>query len=599
MQIWRAPLDAMRFLLFETLDFEGRIRALPRFAELDRETVAAVLEEAARLAAERLLPLNARGDREGLRFEGGAVRMPSGFREAYRLFAAGGWCGLTIDPAYGGQGLPQVLQVAVSEMISAANMAFGITPGLSQGAAHALELWGRPEQKARLLPKLASGEWSGTMCLTEPQAGSDLGLIRTRAEPAGGDRFRISGTKIFISAGEHDLTDNILHLVLARLPDAPWGTRGISLFAVPKYRLAPGGGPAAQNGVRCTGIEEKMGLHASPTCTLVFEEAEGELVGPPHGGMKAMFSMMNAARLLVGVQGLGLAETACQSAVAHAGERLQGRAPAAAQRPDLPADPIIHHPDVREMLYAMRARIEPARALALEVGMMIDRAQHAPDPGARRAAEDFAALMTPVIKAHFTDFALEAALTAQQVHGGYGYIREQGIEQLVRDVRITTIYEGTNGIQALDLLGRKLPAGSGRMLRRFFHPLEDFLARHRDAPALGALLPALEKAFGRLQRASLELARRGLADPGEAAGVARDYLALFALVALGWMWARMLCALAARGEAAPPALRRSWPHLARYYHARVLPLSATLFARIMAGSGLLALEGVAPGARSR
>ena len=591
MLIYEAPTAAFRFALFELLDYEGRIAALPRFAEASREVVEAVLEAAARIATEVLLPLDRPGDETGCRLVDGRVVLPEGFAEAYRLFAEGGWCGLTIAPEYGGQGLPHVLQLALMEMVSSANMAFGITPGLTQGAAHALELWGDAEQKRRYLPLLASGRWSGTMCLTEPQAGTDLGLVRCRAEPAADGRYRITGEKIFISAGEHDLAENILHLVLARLPDAPPGTRGISLFLVPRHLAAGEGGRGPRNGVVCTRLEEKMGIHASPTCALRFEDALGELVGEPHGGMKAMFTMMNQARLGVGIQGLAIAETAFQSARSYAAERLQGRAPGGPRRPELPADPILVHPDVRRMLLDIRARTEPARMLALEIGIRLDLARHHPDPGERAAAEDFAALMTPVVKAHYTDFGFEAAVLAQQVLGGHGYIREHGLEQLVRDVRIAQIYEGTNGIQALDLVGRKMAEGSGRLLRRFCHPLAAFLAAHRQDPALAALAPGLEKAFSRLQRASLEIARRGLADPEEAAAVAGDHLRLLATTALGWMWARALRRLAA----APDLARRlpgtaAYPALARYYADRILPETGLLFARIMAGKGAIAAD---------
>lgn len=590
MRVYEPPLAAFRLAL-PLLGFGERIGGLERFADASGDVVEAILEEAAKIAREVLLPLDRPGDEAGARLEGGRVVLPEGFEEAFRLFAEGGWCGLTIDPEYGGQGLPHVVQLAVMEMVSSACMAFGITPGLAQGAAHALELWGSEAQKRRSLPKLAAGSWTGTMCLTEPQCGTDLGLVRTRAEPLANGRFRIDGRKIFISAGDHGLAANILHLVLARLPDAPAGTRGISLFLVPKFRFEDWERPGEPNGVVCARLEEKMGIHASPTCELLFEDAEGELVGEPHGGMKAMFTMMNQARLGVGIQGLALAEAAYQAARFYAGERLQGRAPKGPVRPDLPADPIVVHPGVRRLLLDIRARTIPARILALRVGMEIDRAKHHPDPAERQKAGDYCALMTPVVKAHFTDIALEATLAAQMVYGGHGYIREHGIEQLVRDAVITRIYEGTNGIQALDLVGRKMAQGTGRLLRRFFHPAAAFLGQARDVPALAPLLPPLAKAFSRLQRASLEIARRGIADPEEGAAAADDYLRLFGITALAFEWGEILATLAQRPELAaldPESSR--YPALARHYVEKILPETGALFARIAAGKASLSAE---------
>lgn len=592
MRVYEPPLAAFRLAL-PLLRFAERIGGLERFAGVSGDLVEAILEQAAKIAREVLLPLDRPGDETGARLEDGQVVLPDGFAEAFRLFAEGGWCGLTIAPEYGGQGLPQVLQLAVMEMVSSACMAFGITPGLAQGAAHALELWGSVEQKQRCLPKLASGEWTGTMCLTEPQCGTDLGLVRTRAEPLANGRFRLSGRKIFISAGDHGLAANILHLVLARLPDAPAGTRGISLFLVPKFRFDDWPQPGMRNGVVCARLEEKMGIHASPTCELLFEAAEGELVGAPHGGMQAMFAMMNQARLGVGIQGLALAEAAWQAARAYAGERLQGRSPKGPARPDLPADPIIVHPSVRRLLFDIRARIVPARMLALGIGIAIDRAKHHPDPAERQMAEDYCALMTPVVKAHFTDIALEATLAAQMVYGGHGYLREHGIEQLVRDTVITRIYEGTNGIQALDLVARKMVWGSGRLLRRFFHPAAAFLDSAGDRPELRPLLPPLRKAFSRLQRASLMIAQRGIADAEEAAAAADDYLRLFGITVLAFQWGEILTELAQRpqlSELDPETAR--YPALARHYCDKILPETGTLFARIAAGKASLAAEGI-------
>ena len=592
MVTYKAPLDEIRFVLFDVLGYERAVAALPGHQEATRDVVEPVLAEAARLCEDGLFPLNRKGDEAGCRFENGVVRTPPGFKAAYDAFAAGGWCGLSADPAVGGQGLPRVLHFAVMELMCSANLAFGIYPGLSHGAMNALELWGTAEQKARFLPKLASGEWSGTMCLTEPHCGTDLGLIRTRATPDsegpdGEGGYRDTGTKIFISAGEHDLTSNILHLVLAKLPDAPPGTRGISLFLVPKFQVGEEGTLGPRNGVMCTGIEHKMGIHASATCTMSFEDAQGWLGGEPHGGMKAMFTMMNAARLAVGIQGLGVAETAYQSALAYANERRQGRALSGPEEPAAPADPIVVHPDVRRMLLTMRSQIEAGRVMALWAGMELDVAARHPDPERRKVAEDTVALLTPIIKAYLTDVGFEAANLAVQVMGGHGYIREHGVEQLVRDARITQLYEGTNGIQALDLVGRKLGQGTGRLLRRFFHPAQAFLEQHGADPTLAEITGPLAKAVGRLQQASLHLARVGLADPEAAAAGAADYLRLFALTLGAYLWARMVVvAVKDRDDAAARAKLAT----ARFFVARVLPETGTLLARVMAAKDTLTLD---------
>ena len=538
MSTYKAPLREMRFVLHELLGV-AELAKLPGYEEATPDVVDAILEEGAKLCENELFPLNRTGDEEGCHYENGVVRTPKGFKEAYRLFVEGGWMALSCDPAYGGQGLPKYVNLAAEEMICSANLSFGIYPGLSVGAYNAIEANAVPELKARFLPKLVSGEWSGTMCLTEPQCGTDLGLIRTRAEPDGDGAYKITGTKIFISAGEHDLCENIVHLVLARLPDAPTGIKGISLFLVPKVLPNADGTLGPRNGVRCGSIEHKMGIKASSTCVMNFDEAKGWLVGEPNKGMRCMFVMMNAARLGVAIQGLGLAETAYQSAVAYAKERLQGRSLAGTRHPDKPADPIIVHPDVRRMLLTIRAQLEAARALAYWIGAEIDKERKHPDPKVREAAEDLVALLTPVLKAYFTDMGFEAANLAVQTYGGHGYIREHGVEQLVRDARITQLYEGANGIQALDLVGRKLPAHMGRSLRRFFHPVLAFIERHQADPRMGELVLPLAKAVGRLQQATAWLAEQGLRDAEEAGAAASDYLRLFGLVALGYMWGRM------------------------------------------------------------
>lgn len=588
---YRAPLRDMRFVLHELLGPE-RPADLHGLEELTPDVVDAVLQEAARLAEDVLAPLNRPGDEEGCTHENGSVRTPRGFKKAYATFRAGGWTGMAAGADWGGQNLPRHASLALEEMFASANLAFSIYPALSQGAFRALALHADQHLQRLFLPRLADGSWSGTMCLTEPQCGTDLGLIRTRAVPDG-DGYRITGSKIFISAGEHDLTSNIVHLVLARLPDAPAGTRGISLFAVPKHlpvEAAGGLDIGARNGVHCAGIEHKMGIRASATCTLQLDGATGWLVGAPHEGMAAMFTMMNAARLGVGLQGLAVAEAAYQEARAYAGERLQGRAPGGARFPDLAADPIIVHPDVRRNLLCIKAFTEGARALAGWVGLQLDVAEHHADPAVREAAGDLAALMTPIVKAFLTDQGFAATNLAMQVFGGHGYIRETGVEQHVRDARITQIYEGANGIQALDLVGRKLGSHYGRLLRRFFHPTALLLEQAALDPELAGLTKPLGKAFATLQQATLLVARRGLVDPEEAAAAATDYLQLFGHVALGVMWLRMArlardrLPTADAGEAGFYAGKLA---TARFFMLRMLPQARAHFEMLAAGKSSL------------
>ena len=580
MQTYRAPLRDIRFVLDELLDV-AQLAALPGFEEAPPDVIHAMIEEGARLCENTLLPLNRAGDEEGCRYENGAVCTPRGFKEAYETFVKAGWPGVVTAPAYGGQGLPELVNVVFDEMVCSTNLAFGVYPLLSKGAAALIEAHGADALKETYLPRLSDGTWSGTMCLTEAHCGTDLGQIRTRAVPLGEGRYAISGTKIFISAGEHDLTGNIIHLVLARLPDAPAGARGISLFLVPKRKLTAAGAPGPANGVSCGSIEEKMGIHASATCVMHFEEAEGFLIGAPHKGLRCMFTMMNAARLGVGLQGLGLGETAYQSAAAYARERRQGRSLKGAAEPGAAADPIIVHPDVRRMLLTARALNEGARALAYWVALQLDIARKHPDPAVRRDADELVQLMTPIIKAFFTDYGFEATNLAVQVHGGHGYIREHGMEQLVRDARISQIYEGANGIQALDLVGRKLPQRAGRSLRHFFHPALALVEANKDDPALADIVGPLGKALGKLQLATLTIAERGLSDPEEAGAAATDYLRMFGLVAVGTMWCRM--ATLARDKRNGDAFYDSKLKTARFYMQKILPDSAGLFLKIMAG----------------
>src|SRR3712207_5548730 len=495
MPTYKAPVDDIRFVLDELLDV-GQLAALPGYEDASPDVLLAVLEEGAKLCEEVLAPLNQRGDAEGCRLENGIVRTPGGFKEAYQAFCAGGWPAMLAEPEFGGQGLPRLTRFVLDEMLCSANLSFRMYPELAHGATALLERWADDELKRRFLPKLVDGTWAGTMCLTEPQAGTDLGIIRTKAVPAGDGAYHVTGTKIFISAGDHDLTENIIHLVLARLPDAPPGTKGISMFLVPKYIPTDEGAPGTPNGVTCGSIEHKMGIKASATCVMNYDGAKGWLVGEPHAGLKAMFLMMNGARLGVGIQGLGLSEVSYQNAVAYARERLQGRSITGAKAKDKEADPIIVHPDVRRMLMTMKAYTEGERALAYWVGMLIDVAERHPDAEKKQEADDLVALMTPVVKAFLTDSAFEVTNLGVQTMGGHGYIREYGMEQFVRDARIGQIYEGTNGIQALDLVGRKMSLGNGRLVKRFFAILQRELESAGGDDQLEALAAPLADSFG-------------------------------------------------------------------------------------------------------
>ncbi len=536
MPTYKAPLRELQFLLNDVFD-AGQLASLPGYEDATPEVMDSILEEGAKLCEEVLLPINQSGDAQGCTFNAGNVTTPKGFKQAYDMFTQGGWGGLSCSKEWGGQDLPIVLNVMLNEMVCSANVSFGLVPGLSHGAYNAIEKHGSQELKQTYLPKLVTGEWSGTMCLTEAQCGTDLGLIKTKAIPKEDASYSITGTKIFISAGEHDLTDNILHLVLAKLPHAPAGVRGISLFLVPKFLPTE---PSRRNNVSCAGIEHKMGINASPTCVINFDNATGWLVGAPHKGMKAMFTMMNEARLAVGLQGLGIAEIAYQNALAYAKDRLQGRALKGALYPDKVADPIIVHPDVRRMLLTMKSMTEGARALAGWVGMALDIETRHPDARMREEAGELVSLLTPITKALMTDHGFDSANLAVQIMGGHGYIREVGLEQFVRDARITQIYEGTNGIQALDLVGRKMPERYGRKMRRFFWPCAEFIAAHEKDPAFATILPGFAKTFQRFQMITLLVAQRGFSDPDEAGAAATDYLRGFSLLVLGYMWLLMV-----------------------------------------------------------
>jgi len=587
MPVYNAPVDEVTFLLRDVFRLD-RYNNLPGFAEATPDLVEAVLAEAAKFSEAILMPLNRVGDKEGCRHNAdGSVTTPSGFKDAYKKLAEGGWIGVSAPAEFGGQGLPIVINQAVSEFFSSANMAFAMYAALTEGAAAAITVHGSPEQKNLYLPKLVSGQWAGTMNLTEPQCGTDLGLVRTRAAPQSDGSYKIAGTKIFISAGEHDLAENIVHLVLARIDGAPAGTRGLSLFIVPKFLPAPNGGVGARNAVSCGSIEEKMGIHGNATCVMNYDGATGWLVAEPNRGLQAMFTMMNEARLGVGVQGLAMSEVAYQNAAAYAKERLAGRALTGAKFPDKAADPIIVHPDVRRMLMSMRAFNEAARALVVWTALKSDIAHRAADAREKAAAEDHLALLTPVIKGVLTDGGFANAVLAQQIYGGHGYVAEHGIEQFVRDARITMLYEGTNGVQALDLVGRKLPKDGGRALQAFFAELTAYAKERGADPAMAPYVKPVSQALGDLQQATMWFLQNALGNPDNAGAGATDYMHLFGLVALGYMWCLIADAAKARtGSGGDGATDRMAQRLAtgRFFMERMLPATATHLARIKAGA---------------
>ncbi|HCF4497939.1 TPA: acyl-CoA dehydrogenase C-terminal domain-containing protein [Pseudomonas aeruginosa] len=579
---YNAPLRDMRFLLNDVFDAPALWQRLPRLAErIDADTADAILEEAAKVTGGLLAPLNRSGDEEGAQWQDGAVRTPAGFREAYATYAEGGWVGLTGNPAHSGMGMPKMLAVQFEEMMYAANASFSLYSTLSAGACLALDAHGSEELKNRYLPNMYAGTWAGSMCLTEPHAGTDLGIIRTKAEPQADGSYRISGTKIFITGGEQDLTENIIHLVLAKLPDAPAGSRGISLFLVPKFLVGDDGALGARNAVHCGSIEHKMGIKASATCVMNFDGASGWLVGEVNKGLAAMFTMMNYERLSIGIQGIGCAEMSYQSAVAYARERLQSRAPTGPVARDKAADPIIVHPDVRRMLLTMKALTEGGRAFSTYVGQQLDLAKYAEDQEERSQAEALVALLTPVAKAFFTDTGLESCVLGQQVFGGHGYIREWGQEQLVRDVRIAQIYEGTNGIQALDLMGRKVVANGGLFLSIFSREVRAFAAGANAE--LAEFVTPLLTALDLLDNLTQGIVARAGNDPREIGAASVEYLHLFGYTAYAYLWARMAAA-ALRQREADPSFHDGKLATARFYFARILPRVHSLAAAVEAGS---------------
>ncbi|MET0295287.1 MAG: acyl-CoA dehydrogenase C-terminal domain-containing protein [Phenylobacterium sp.] len=575
------PTRDHAFLLRELLEID-RYANLPGFSELSDGALEQILEGAAQYAAEVLAPLNRVGDKQGCTWSPDrTVKTPEGFPDAYRQLVESGFMTLSADPAFGGQGLPRVVDLAFSEMMSGANMAFAMYPGLTHGAYSAIEVGGSPEQKALYLPKLASGQWCGTMNLTEPHCGTDLGLIRTKAVPAGDGTYRISGQKIWISGGEQDLSDNIVHLVLARIEGAPEGTRGISLFIVPKLLPDGGGKPGERNTVFCAGLEEKMGIHGNATCVIQHEESKGWLIGEQNRGLAIMFVMMNQARIGVALQGVAQAGAAYQGAAEFARERLQSRSLTGPKNPEGPADPIIVHPDVRRMLLDVRAFVEGARAFLFWTALHGDLAQRSPDAAVRQKGEDYMALLTPVLKGFLTGRGFQACSDALQVYGGAGFTEHLPASQYLRDSRITMIYEGANGIQALDLVGRKLAANGGRAAMTFFAEIDAFVAAAGSDTALAAFTAPLAQAKGQLQEATMWLMQNGVANPENAGAASTDYLELFGLVGVAFMWAQI--AKVSLANASDPFYAAKLT-LARYYMARVLPETATHLARLKTGA---------------
>ncbi|MGL6244148.1 acyl-CoA dehydrogenase C-terminal domain-containing protein [Pseudomonas sp.] len=586
MSDYKAPLRDMRFVLNEVFKVSRLWASLPALADVvDEDTANAVLEEAGKITGELIAPLNRSGDEQGCSWNDGEVTTPAGFAGAYKAFAEGGWVGVGGDPAFGGMGMPKVIGAQVEEMVNGANLSFGLYPMLTAGACLAINAHASDKLKAAYLPNLYAGVWNGSMCLTEPHAGTDLGLIRTRAEPQADGSYTVSGTKIFITGGEHDLTENIIHLVLARLPDAPAGPKGISLFLVPKVLVNADGSLGQRNALSCGSIEHKMGIKASATCVMNFDGATGWIVDAPNKGLAAMFTMMNYERLGVGIQGLATAERSYQNARAYARDRLQSRSPSGAQASDKVADPIIVHPDVRRMLLTMKASNEGGRAFSTYVAMQLDTAKFSEDATTRKRAEDLVALLTPVAKAFLTDLGLESTVHGQQVFGGHGYIREWGQEQLVRDVRITQIYEGTNGIQALDLVGRKIVGSGGALYSLFADEI-----RHFTATACADLAPftqPLNAALATLDELTAWVLDRCKSNPNEIGAASVEYLHAFGYIAYAYMWARM--AKAAFGKEAQDDFYASKMGTARFYFARLLPRVHSLAASVRAGSDSLYL----------
>ena len=589
MPIYKAPVDDTLFLLDDVLHY-ARYDNLPGFADASRDVVEHVLVEAAKLAEEVLQPINLSGDREGCkRAQDGSVTTPKGFKEAFKAYAEGGWISLPMPVEYGGQCLPQVLAQAVSEYTVSANQAFAMYPGLTSGAVAAILAHGTEEQKQLYATRMIAGQWTGTMNLTEPHCGTDLGMLKTKAVKNGDGSYHITGQKIFISAGEHDMAENIIHLVLARIEGAPAGVKGISLFIVPKFEVSNDGAIGARNAVSCGSLEHKMGIHGNATCVMNYDGARGFLLGQENKGLAAMFTMMNEARLGVATQGLAQSEVAYQNAVEYARERTQGRSISGVKAPQQSADPIIVHPDVRRMLLEAKAFNEGARAFMLWTALEADILHRSPDEEARKAADDHLGLMTPVLKGFLTDYGFENAVKAQQVYGGHGYVGEYGMDQFVRDARIAMIYEGANGIQALDLVGRKLPKDGGRAIMAFFKKVGDYVKEHEADEAMKPYVAPLGKALGDLQKATMWLMQNGMANPDNAGAASTDYMHLFGLVAIGYMWARIAEGAQARkaADASQAAVMDAKLMTGKFYMERMLPETGLRLARINTGAATM------------
>ena len=585
MPSYKAPTVDYQFLMHHVFDLESYNNLSP-FKEASPDLIDAILEEAAKLTENVFQPLNQSGGEEGCKLENGTVLTPKGFKKAYDEYVNDGWQGMTGDLEYGGQGLPMAIGLAINEMLVSSNWGLSMYPGLTKGAAETIHTWGTDEQKNTYLPKMMSGEWSGTMNLTEPHCGTDLGLLRTKAELNDYGSYNISGTKIFISAGDHDLTDNIIHLVLARISGAPEGTDGISLFIVPKININDDGSLGDKNGVSCGSLEEKMGIHSNATCLLNYDNARGFLIGEENKGMRAMFTMMNEARLGVGVQGLAIAEVANQNAAEYARDRLQGRALSGAKYPDQAADPIIVHPDVRRMLMTNRAFTEGARAMVMWAALQFDISKFDENEENRNKAEDMLSLMTPMIKSYMTDQGVEAASRAMQCLGGHGYINEWGMTQFLADARIAPIYEGTNGIQAMDLIGRKLPSKNGEVIRDYFAMIQNFIDENKNNEDLSHYTSLLEKALQRQQTATMWLMQNAMSDPDQAGATAHYYLNLMALVSMGYFWADMVeksKKILAAGEGNADFLK-SKITTANFFFNHLLPETTSLRYKIEAGA---------------
>ncbi|WP_430258191.1 acyl-CoA dehydrogenase C-terminal domain-containing protein [Neorhizobium sp. IRS_2294] len=586
MPVYKAPVNDTLFVLNDVLGLE-RYGNLQGFADATPDMIEAIIGEAAKVAEEALFPINLSGDREGCtRNDDGTVLVPNGFKQAYDQYVQGGWIGLAVPEEFGGQGLPYTLHAAVGEYMSSANMSLMMYPGLTQGAIAAILVHGTDEQKATYLPNMVGGSWSGTMNLTEPHCGTDLGLLRTKAVPQDDGSYKISGQKIFISAGEHSMTDNIVHLVLARIEGAPEGTKGISLFIVPKFMVGDDGSLGARNGVSCGALEEKMGIHGNSTCVMNYDDATGYLIGAENKGLSAMFVMMNEARLGVGLQGLSIAETAYQNAVAYANERIQGRSLSGAKAPDKKADPIIVHPDIRRSLMTIKAFNEAGRAFVLWTALKSDIAHRSQDEAERQNADDLLGLATPILKGVLTDKGFDHAVMAQQVFGGHGYIEEWGMSQYVRDARIAMIYEGANGIQALDLVGRKLALNGGRAVMAMFKEIGDFCEENRGDEAMVLYTKGLKKGLNDLQASTMWFMQNAMAKPDNAGAGSTDYMHLFGLVTLGYMWAKMAKAAQTALAAGDPREEYLKTKLvtAKFYMERIMPETALRKVRIEAGA---------------